>query len=197
MIDPDEGHVLLDGVPLRDLSSNALAAAVGWAFERPAYLPGTFAEAIGFGATGIRQGMVRQAARAAQVDRIIRRLPLGYDTPCSTAPLSGGEQQRLGLARGLAHHGRVLIVDDALSSVDSITESRISEAISAMSGTTRILVTNKISIAGRADQVAWLDQGRIVAFAPHADLWRIPDYRRLFQPGPEEHRSEERELSHV
>ncbi|MEU6717422.1 ABC transporter ATP-binding protein [Nonomuraea sp. NPDC046802] len=197
MIDPDEGRVLLDGVPLCDLSSQALAAAVGWAFERPAYLAGTFAEAVGFGSTGIQHEQVRQAARAAQVDRLIRGLPLGYDTPCAAAPLSGGEQQRLGLARGLAHGGPVLILDDALSSVDSITELRISKAIAGMSGTTRILVTHKISIAGRADRVAWLDQGRIRAFAPHAELWRIPDYRRLFQPGPEERHSEERELSNV
>ncbi|MFC5816102.1 ABC transporter ATP-binding protein [Nonomuraea harbinensis] len=197
LIDPDEGRVLLDGVPLRDLSPPALAAAVGWAFERPVYLTGTFAEAIGFGGTGIPHDRVRRAARAAQVDPFIRRLPLGYDTPCSDALLSGGERQRLGLARGLAHGGRVLILDDALSSVDSITELRISKAIAGMSGVTRILVTHKISIAGRADRVAWIDRGRIRACAPHAELWRMPDYRRLFQPGPEDHHSEGRELSHV
>ncbi|MEV4470233.1 ABC transporter ATP-binding protein [Nonomuraea sp. NPDC049504] len=192
LIDPDEGRVLLDGVPLRELSAGALASAVGWAFERPSYLAGTFAEAIRFGADPDR---TREAAMAAQADLFISRLPDGYLTPCASTPLSGGEQQRLGLARGLAHQGRLLIMDDALSSVDSVTELRICQAVAARTDLTRLLVTHKLSVAARADLVAWLDQGRIRALAPHEELWRVADYRRLFQPGPEDHRREERELS--
>src|SRR5690606_14763571 len=125
LLDPDHGEVLLDGVPLSQLSPQALASAVSWAFERPAYLPGTIADMIGFSSGGTGH----PAARRAQADAFISRLPHGYATRCEDAPLSGGERQRLGLARALAHPARLLILDDAVSSVDSVTELRISHAL--------------------------------------------------------------------
>ncbi|WP_062429427.1 ABC transporter ATP-binding protein [Herbidospora daliensis] len=175
LLDPDEGEVLLDGVPLRDLSPPALADAVSWAFERPAYLPGTVADAIGFGSPG----GVREAARLARADTFVRRLPAGYDTPCADAPLSGGERQRLGLARALARPARLLILDDAVSSVDSVTELHISHALAAHPAT-RLVATHRASLAARADLVVWLDGTGVRAVAPHADLLEQADYRGLF-----------------
>ncbi|MEU4836197.1 ABC transporter ATP-binding protein [Streptosporangium sp. NPDC023615] len=197
LVRPDDGDVLLDGVPLRELSAGALAGAVGWAFERPIYLSGTIGEAIGFGAAARAGDRVRRAGEKAQADQFVRRLPEGYDTPCASAPFSGGERQRIGLARGFAHDGRVLILDDALSSVDSVTELHISKALEEHTRATRIVVTHRVSVAARADRVAWIEEGRVRAFAPHAELWRLPDYRRLFNPGQDERADEERELSHV
>ncbi|MEV7801701.1 ABC transporter ATP-binding protein [Microbispora sp. NPDC088329] len=200
LTDPDDGDVLLDGVPIAALTPAALAAAVGWAFERPAYLTGTLGEAIGLGAPeGASDGRIRRAAAAAQADEFIRRFPRGYDTPCSEAPLSGGERQRLGLARGMAHGGRLLILDDALSSVDSVTELYIADALADgdTAGTTRIVTTHRISVAARADRVVWLENGRVRAYAPHDDLWSSPDYRSLFTPGEQDRPDVRQELSHA
>ncbi|MFI6393147.1 ABC transporter ATP-binding protein [Nonomuraea sp. NPDC050540] len=181
LTDPDAGQVLLDGVPVRELAAAELAAHVSWAFERPCYLEGTFTDAIGFG-SGDR---VRDAAQAAQADAFIRRLPQGYDSECASTPLSGGERQRLGLARALARTSRLLILDDALSSVDSVTELHISKALTQQVTATRIIVTHRPSLAARADRVAWLEDGRLRAVAPHHELWKQPRYRRLFNPGQE------------
>lgn len=186
LLDPDEGEVLLDGVPLRHLSPEALAASVSWAFERPAYLAGTIADMIGFASAADPQ----EAARQAQADAFIRRLPHGYGTPCADAPLSGGERQRLGLARALAHPARLLILDDAVSSVDSVTELRISRVL-AEHAATRLVVTHRASLAARADLVIWLEGTCVKAVAPHADLWGSAEYRALFAPG------QEQELSHA
>jgi ABC-type uncharacterized transport system YnjBCD ATPase subunit len=94
--DPDAGQVLLDGVPVVELGHHALRAAVGSAFERPVLVGGTVADAIGLGAD---PDAVRAAACATHAHEFVSRLPHGYDTPLAEAPMSGGEAQRLGLAR--------------------------------------------------------------------------------------------------
>ncbi|NEA25573.1 ATP-binding cassette domain-containing protein, partial [Actinomadura bangladeshensis] len=129
-----------------------------------------------------------EAARAARADGFIRRLPGGYDTPLADAPMSGGELQRMGLARAFAHAGRVLILDDATSSLDTVTEMEITDAVlTRFAGITRLIIAHRASTAARADLVAWLDGGRLRALAPHTTLWRNPDYRAVFtteNPGP-------------
>ncbi|GAB7044246.1 MULTISPECIES: ABC transporter ATP-binding protein [Catenuloplanes] len=175
--DPDEGTVRLDGVPLPALSRDALAVAVGYGFERPALAGRTIGDAI---AMGRDPGFVAEAARVAAIDDYVRRLPRGYDTPLADAPMSGGEAQRLGLARAL-HGARLLVLDDASSSVDSVTEARIGAALTRHAhGVTRLLVTHRRATAARADLVAWLDGGRLRAFAPHRVLWADPAYRAVF-----------------
>ncbi|GAA2562743.1 ABC transporter ATP-binding protein [Streptomyces levis] len=181
LADPDGGEVLLDGVPLRDLPHDDLRRAVGYAFARPALLGGTVGQAIGLGLASPSPAAIRQAARTALADDFVRRLPDGYDTPVADAPRSGGESQRLGLARAFAHGGRLLILDDALSSLDTVTERRIADALlGAGPGTTRLLVAHRSATAARADAVAWLDGGRVRAVGPHEELWRIPEYRAVF-----------------
>ena len=177
--DPDEGTVRLDGVPLAALAPDALAAAAGYGFERPALAGRTVGDAI---AMGRAPGFVAGAARVATIDDYVRRLPGGYGTPLADAPMSGGEAQRLGLARAL-HGGRLLILDDASSSVDSVTEARIGSALTRHArGVTRVVVTHRRATAARADLVAWLDGGRLRACAPHHVLWSDPAYRAVFAP---------------
>ncbi|HEY8546239.1 MAG TPA: ABC transporter ATP-binding protein, partial [Acidimicrobiales bacterium] len=185
LCDPAVGTVLLDGVPLRDLDRVTLRRAVGYAFERPGLLQGTVAEAIRFGVDVPPPDRVRDASRAARAFRFIARLPEGYASLLAETPLSGGEVQRLGLARALAHDARVLILDDATSSLDTATEAEIAVSVTThLQGRTRLVVTHRRATAARADLVAWLDGGRIRACAPHRDLWAYPEYRALFRPDP-------------
>ena len=180
--DPDEGAVLLDGARIDQIRPEELCAAVAYAFADPS-LPGeSIEDAIALAPWEIPARRVREAARAAQADAFIRRLPAGYLTPLADAPLSGGERQRLGLARAVAHGGRLIVLDDATSSLDTVTETVVARAFDqALRGRTRLVVTHRAAVAARADEVAWLDQGRIRAMAPHAELWQDPDYRAVFQ----------------
>lgn len=179
--EPDEGTVYVDGVPLRDLAPDALHASVGYAFERPALLGGTVRGVIAFARPDASDATVTAAARAARADDFVRRLPQGYDTPVPDAPLSGGEVQRLGLARALVHDPAVVVLDDATSSLDTATEARVDAALAAAwSDRTRVVIAHRVSTAARSDLVAWLDGGRIRAVRPHHELWRQPAYRELF-----------------
>ncbi|MFE0675662.1 ABC transporter ATP-binding protein [Streptomyces sp. NPDC058867] len=181
LADPDAGEVLLDGVPLRELSHDALRRSVGYAFERPALLGGTVGDTLALGLAAPSPARVREAAVRAHADDFVRRLPQGYATALADTPTSGGEAQRLGLARAFAHGGRLLILDDALSSLDTVTEARITGALLGKSdGGTRLLVARRAVTASRADTVAWLDGGRIRAVGPHTRLWRDPAYRAVF-----------------
>ncbi|MHC5906940.1 ATP-binding cassette domain-containing protein, partial [Streptomyces sp. S6] len=121
------------------------------------------------------------AARKAQAHPFVTRLPHGYDTPCADAPHSGGEAQRLGLARAFARPARLLVLDDALSSLDTITEHHLTDALfSPSTPTTRLLITHRATTAARADAVAWVEEGRIRAVGTHAELWKVAGYRGLF-----------------
>jgi ATP-binding cassette subfamily B protein len=175
--DPDDGQVLLDGVPLAEVSHAALRAAVGCAFERPVLVGGTVADAVGL---GLDRPAVRAAARATHAHEFVSRLPEGYDTPLADAPMSGGEAQRLGLARAWPAE-RLLVLDDATSSLDTVTELQISRTLTGdAAGRTRLIVTHRPATAARADLVVWLADGRVRAVAPHEELWRDPGYREVF-----------------
>ncbi|CAM5597909.1 ATP-binding cassette subfamily B protein OS=Streptomyces griseomycini OX=66895 GN=FHS37_003115 PE=4 SV=1 [Streptomyces griseomycini] len=184
LIDPDEGHVLLDGVRLDRLTREALRTEVAFAFERPVLGEGTVAEAVAAGPRRVSPEQVRQAVRAAGAEAFVRRLPRGHDTPLPSAPLSGGEHQRLGLARAFAHAGRLLVMDDATSSLDTATEYEVDRALrrSVRPGT-RLVVAHRPSVAARADQVVWLEDGRVRAVGPHRELWQEARYRALFGAG--------------
>lgn len=185
LTDPDEGQVLLDGVPLPELRHAALRHAIGYAFQRPALLGGTVGGTIAFGPAAPSPDEVAAAARAARADDFIRLLPDGYATPCAGAPLSGGEVQRLGLARAFAHPGRLLILDDATSSLDMVTERQVSAALwEQRNRRTCLIVAHRASTAARADLVAWLADGALRALAPHHELWQHPDYRAVFDASP-------------
>ena len=175
--EPDEGQVLLDGVPLPELSHEALRSAVGCAFERPVLVGETIADVIGAGRDRER---VLPAAWATHAHEFVSRLPEGYDTRLPDAPMSGGEVQRLGLARAW-HAERLLVLDDATSSLDTVTEVQISRTLTDdLRRRTRLIVTHRIATAARADLVVWLERGRVRAVGPHAELWDDPSYREVF-----------------
>jgi ATP-binding cassette subfamily B protein len=181
---PDRGQVVLDGVPLARLGRPALRRAVTTAFDRPALLGDTVADAVAFGIDTPTPAAVAVAIESACADRFVARLPAGAGTPLAEAPMSGGELQRLGLARAMAHAGRLVVLDDATSSLDTATELQIGEALTrVLAGRTVLVVAHRASTASRTDLVAWLDGGRVRALAPHAVLWDDPDYRAVFAAG--------------
>ncbi len=181
LLEPDEGEVLLDGTPLSALDTAGLRAAVGYAFERPQLLGDTVLDAIGYGSGAPDKNRLVAAAKLVHADEFVRRLPAGYDTPLADAPFSGGEVQRIGLARATNRDRRLLIMDDATSSLDTVTEAQVGAALTeALAGRSRLLVAHRAGTAARADLVAWLEAGRVRALAPHGVLWQYPDYRAVF-----------------
>ncbi|WP_204041632.1 ABC transporter ATP-binding protein [Acrocarpospora phusangensis] len=181
LTDPDSGEVTVDGVPVRELRLGDLRQAVTYAFDRPGLVGGTVHEAIAYGLAEASRADVAAAARAGHADAFIRRLPDDYDTPLAETPMSGGERQRLGLARALLRPARVYVLDDATSGLDTVTETEVADSITTMlAGRTRIVVAHRAATAARCDLVAWLDEGRIRAIAPHATLWTDARYRDVF-----------------
>ncbi|MGE6726449.1 ATP-binding cassette domain-containing protein, partial [Streptomyces niveus] len=182
LTEPDGGTVLLDGVPLGALRRDVLRREVGHAFERPVLFGATLGEALA-GGSPMPEERVRTAARAASADAFVRLLPHGYATPPQAAPLSGGELQRLGLARAFARAGRLLVLDDATSSLDTVTERQVEAALARdVRHGTRLIVAHRLSSAARCDLVVWLEDGRVRATGPHEELWRSGEYRALFAP---------------
>ncbi|HEX4865545.1 MAG TPA: ABC transporter ATP-binding protein [Acidimicrobiales bacterium] len=187
MVDPDEGDVLLDGVSLRELSHHLLRSVVTYSFERPSLVGDTVCGAIRLGVFEPTEREVQAAARAARADGFIRRLPRGYETPLAEAPMSGGEAQRVGLARAFAHAGRLIILDDVAASLDTVTEHEVTATLTTeLRDRTRIVIAHRASTAGRADWVVWMEKGRVREIAPHDELWRDRAYRALFNGDDED-----------
>lgn len=174
LADPARGQVRLDGVPLPKLSRAAVRHAVGYAWERPALVGETVLDTIGLGG-----GDPYPAARRACADEFVERLPAGYRSPLADLPMSGGERQRLGLARAFAQARRVLVLDDATSSLDLLTERRVSGAL-AEEERTRLIITHRATTAATADWVLWMEEGRVRGYDRHEALWREADYRAVF-----------------
>lgn len=182
LADPDEGEILLDGAPLPALGRRELRREIGYGFERPVLLGDTLGDAIACGTEAASREEVVAAAQAARADDFIRLMARGYDTPLADAPMSGGEMQRVGLARTFAHARRVVVLDDVAASLDTVTEHHISAVLTgALRDRTRIVIAHRTSTAARADAVIWLEDGRVRAYAPHAELWQDPLYRALFE----------------
>ncbi|ASY36074.1 ATP-binding cassette domain-containing protein [Streptomyces sp. CLI2509] len=183
LVVPSAGRVLLDGADLRDLDPGALRRAAAYAFERPVLFGDTIGDALAFGAARADDVTVRAGAQGAAAHAFVRALPEGYATPVDAAPLSGGEHQRLGLARAFAHQGRLLVLDDATSALDTLTEREVHRHVARLP-VTRLHVTHRPAVAARADRVLWLDAGRVRGCGPHAELWHDPAYREVFTGGP-------------
>jgi ATP-binding cassette subfamily B protein len=182
LADPDEGRICLDGVPLTELSAESLRREIGVAFERPTLVGATVGAAVGLGHDRPDGAAVAAVLRAARADTFVALLPDGADTPLSRTPLSGGETQRLGLARAW-HARRLLVLDDATSSLDTATEAEIMRLLTGESRRTHLIVAHRVSTAAQCATVVWLDDGRVRAVAPHRTLWSEPDYRAVFGTG--------------
>ena len=188
LLDPDAGEVMLDGLALPRLARSELRRAIVYAFERPALFGATPFEAITFGAWQPPRAQILTAMSESRADTFLARLPDGIETPLDDMPMSGGEVQRLGLARAFAHarDARLLILDDATSSLDTATEMQVSGVLTGrLSDRTRLIVAHRATTAARADLVAWLDGGRLRALGPHSELWGDAGYRAAFGAGPQ------------
>ncbi|SDY01828.1 ATP-binding cassette, subfamily B [Amycolatopsis xylanica] len=179
LLEPDTGSVCLDGVDLRELIRADAGAAVAYAFERPVLFGETVGEAITFADYAIDQAAVREALMASHAADFVDRLPDRLGTTVDELRISGGELQRIGLARALCRDARVLVLDDAMSSLDTVTEAQISGLLRHL-GTTRVIIAHRASTAAGADRVIWLHEGRIAGYAPHSELLEDPGYAELF-----------------
>lgn len=174
--DPDAGQVLLDGISLSDLPRHRLRELIGHAPAEPVLVGCSIAQALGHNHS---RASIEAAAGAACCHAFIARLPSGYDTPLAEVPMSGGERQRLGLARAWPA-ACLLVLDDATSSLDTVTELRITRALFNGDKRTRLIVTHRAATAARADHVVWLAGGRVRGTGTHKTLWTDPDYREVF-----------------
>ncbi|MCY3623555.1 MAG: ABC transporter ATP-binding protein [Gammaproteobacteria bacterium] len=189
--DPDRGSVRIDGTPVATWSRQALTDRVAYAFESPALLGDTVRDAITLGYRA-DDAEIEVAARRVEADAFIRRLPNGYGTSLDETPMSGGERQRLGLARAALRDCPILVLDDALSSLDVATAARVFAALGSLSeDRTAIIVAHRASTAACADVVAWLVDGRVRKVAMHADLWADPAYRAAFAVTERDHAAAE------
>ncbi|TNM69676.1 ABC transporter ATP-binding protein [Streptomyces sp. NP160] len=171
--DPSRGRVLLDGVDLRDLSLAALASVVGVVSQETYLLHATVRENLRHAEPSATDAEVEQAARRAQVHDVITALPDGYDTLVGARGhrFSGGEQQRLAIARTLLRDPKVLVLDEATSALDNTTERAVQAALEEVRrGRTTIMIAHRLSTVTGADSVAVLDGGRVVEQGAPADL---------------------------
>jgi ATP-binding cassette subfamily B protein len=173
LMDPTGGRVLLDGTDLRDLSPAELRRHIGFVPQETFLFSSTIAGNIAFGVESATQAEIRRAAELAGLAGDIESFPMGYETIVGERgiTLSGGQKQRTAIARAILRNPRILILDDALSSVDTLTEERILEGLTdAMRGRTVILISHRVSTVRQADRIVVLEHGRIVEQGTHAEL---------------------------
>jgi len=162
--DPWQGQVLLDGVDVRDLQLSSLRADVAWVPQEPLLLPLSVTDNIRYGRPEASLTEVKAAAAAARAHQFIERLPHGYETVIGQrgTTLSGGEKQRLAIARALLKDSPVLVLDEPTSSLDAETEGLLLEALEVlMTGRTTLLIAHRMSTARAASRVVVLRDGRI------------------------------------
>ncbi len=173
LMDPSEGAVLLDGTDLRRLSPQALRRHIGFVPQETFLFSATLAENIAFGVDDATDDQVRRAAELAGLGPDIDSFPDGYQTMVGERgiTLSGGQKQRTAIARALLRDPKILILDDALSSVDTLTEESILTALATvMRGRTVILISHRVSTVRLADDIVVLDHGTVVERGTHAEL---------------------------
>ena len=171
--EPDAGSLKIDGVDYRDISLQTLRRQIGLVLQEPFLFNGTIAENIAYGKPGASLDEIMEAAKAANAHNFILGKPDGYDSMVGErgAKLSGGERQRVSIARAILHNPRVLILDEATSSVDVETEKQIQEAIGRLTkGRTTFAIAHRLSTLRNADRLIVLDGGQIAEMGTHAEL---------------------------
>ncbi|MGY1831582.1 ABC transporter ATP-binding protein [Geodermatophilus sp. SYSU D01180] len=173
LADPTAGRVTVDGVDLRDLRLATLAQVVGVVSQETYLLHATVRENLRHARPGATDAEIEAAARRAQVHDVIAALPDGYDTVVGARGhrFSGGEKQRLAIARTLLRDPRVLVLDEATSALDTATERAVQAALDeARRGRTTITIAHRLSTVRHADRIVVLDAGRVVESGTHAEL---------------------------
>ena len=184
--DVTAGEVRIDGVPLTRLDLNSTRRQIGLVLQEPYLFHGTIAQNIAYGQEDASIDAIIDAARAANAHDFICGFPNAYETLVGERgqTLSGGERQRISIARAVLHDPRVLILDEATSSVDSETESKIQDALNKLvTGRTTFVIAHRLSTLSRADRLLVLSGGQLVEQGTHRELLARPDgvYQRLHQ----------------
>jgi ABC-type multidrug transport system fused ATPase/permease subunit len=173
LYDPSEGTVLVDGVDIRTVEVGSLRSEIAFVGDESFLFSASVAENIAYPRADAPREEVEAAARRAQAAEFIEELPAGYDTVVGERglTLSGGQRQRVAIARALLADPRILILDDATSSVDATTEAAIKSGLrEAMAGRTTFIIAHRLSTVSLADEVIVMDGGRIVDRGTHAEL---------------------------
>ena len=183
--DVSEGAVLIDGLDIRDVKQRSMRRQMGWVSQDPFIFSGTIADNIRFGRPEASIDEVIEAGRLANVDAFVKELPDGYDTEIleDGANLSVGQRQLISIARAILADPRILIMDEATSSVDMVTESLIQDALGRLlARRSSIVIAHRLSTIVHADMICVVDEGRILETGSHADLLaRRGLYHRLYQ----------------
>ncbi len=179
LFDPSSGAVLLDGADLRGLDPGQLRRHIGFVPQETFLFSATVAENIAFGVEEATEEQIRRAAEIAGLAGDIEGFPDGYNTMVGERgiTLSGGQKQRTAIARAVLRDPRILVLDDALSSVDTLTEERIlTHLADVMRGRTVVLISHRVSTVRLADRIIVLEKGRIVEQGTHAELIEAGGY---------------------
>jgi ATP-binding cassette, subfamily B, multidrug efflux pump len=179
LMDPSGGSVLLDGNDVREYSPAALRRQIGFVPQETILFSTTLAENIGFGVDAASEEEIRRAAEMAGLGPDLESFPDGLNTMIGERgiTLSGGQKQRAAIARAILRNPRILILDDALSSVDTVTEDRILNGLATlMKGRTTILISHRVSTVRNADRIFVIERGRLAEQGTHESLLALGGY---------------------
>ena len=184
LYDADEGQILVDGVDVREYSLKHLREGVGMVLQKNVLFSGTVEDNLRWGDENASEEQVRSAARAAQADAFLNSFPEGYQTFLGQGGVnvSGGQKQRLCIARALLKKPKILILDDSTSAVDTATETKIQEIFSTtLKDTTKLIIAQRITSVMEADRIVVMDEGRIVGQGSHQELMEsCSAYREIY-----------------